>query len=767
MKSQDLTKRTGILGSSPKRKATTSPVLEGVRTSVGLGHPVFPLVEGGKRPAVPGGFKSAIRDVRRASQYFSSHLTLNYGIPTGTASGFFVVDVDGVGGKRNLAELVTQNSELPRTQQVNTPHGVHYRFLTKKALIRNSVNKIAAGIDVRGDGGYVVGPGSSTPDGVYAFAPGRGPKDVPIAAPPAWLLAMVQEKGYEEGQEPSPVAKIPLQLRGRARRWGEVGFARELERLAKAPVHQRNNSLNLCVFRAGQLAARGLIDHAKAKSEPARLANSIGLGEAEIERTIKSAFGAGLRSPANIPFVDKRNAPTLNAPAALSEADLTKELAILGETDTDNAERFARRCGDKVIFSKIQGWMFYDGVRYMPNARLDCVELAKEVARRIADEAGHLSDPKAIAQRLKLSKQSMSKVDIDRMLDLAKGRLVVAESSLDADPWLLNTETYTIDLRTVTYYMPDPRDLITKVAKVKAKPRSECPMFLGFLQRITRGDKDLCKFIQKSVGYSLTGITSEQVIFFVFGRGRNGKSTLINLIREMLGDYGRHTPTETILTKQYDNSISADLARLRGARMVTAVEANYNRSLDEAKLKALTGGEPTTARDLYEKFREFRPEFKLWMVANDRPRVRATDYAMWRRLRVIPLNVLIEKCEIDPKLSEKLRAELPGILSWAIRGCLLWQQEGLAEPDVVRDAASQWRRDANHVKRFFTEKIALNPNLHTPAAVMHNEFLGWCKQNGEAPMSAAELKTQLTEKCDLTHKRTKAGSIWVGVTIRT
>ena len=362
------------------------------------------------------------------------------------------------------------------------------------------------------------------------------------------------------------------------RRWAEVGFARELERLAKAPLHQRNTTLNLCAFRAGQLAARGLVDRAKAASELATIAKSIGLGDAEIERTIASAFRAGLDSPAQIPFIDRRRPQMPNALAPVSDADLTKELARLGETDTDNAERFVKRCGAKVIFSPSRGWMAYDGTRFAPNAQLACIELGKEVAGKIADEAGFLSDAKAIAARIRFSQYSKSKAGIDRMVDLAKSRLVVDDATLDADPWLLNTETYTIDLRTGTYHRHDPRDLITKVAKVKAKPRSQCPTFLSFLRRITRGDKDLCNFIQKAVGYSLTGITSEQVLFFIYGKGSNGKSTLINTIRDMLGDYCRHTPTETLLVKQYDNSISADLARLRGARMVTAVEANFNRS---------------------------------------------------------------------------------------------------------------------------------------------------------------------------------------------
>ena len=206
------------------------------------------------------------------------------------------------------------------------------------------------------------------------------------------------------------------------------------------------------------------------------------------------------------------------------------------------------------------------------------------------------------------------------MLELAKGRLVIADGALDANPWLLNTQTATVNLRTGRYQEHDARDLLTKIAPVEAKPNSKCPTFDKFLARITGGDRELATYIQKAMGLSLTGITSEQVMFFVYGKdGSNGKSTLVNLIREMLGDYACHTPTETLLTKQYDNAIPGDLARLEGARMVTAIESNANRQLDEARIKGMTGGEPITARALYKNYSEFTPQFKLWMVANDRP----------------------------------------------------------------------------------------------------------------------------------------------------
>ena len=338
------------------------------------------------------------------------------------------------------------------------------------------------------------------------------------------------------------------------------------------------------------------------------------------------------------------------------------------------------------------------------------VELAKQTARLIADESAHLQSDTARAERSRFAEQSLSKGSLDRMLDLAKSLLAVEDARLDADPWLLNVENGTIDLRTGRREKHDPRDLLTKMAPVRADRQAKCPLFKKFLKRITGDDADLRAFIQKAVGYSLTGDMSEQVFFFVYGKsGKNGKSTLANLIRNMLGDYGLHTQTETLLVKQYDNNIPADLARLAGARMVTAIEANINRHLDEAKIKGMTGGEPITARFMRQNFFQFEPEFKLWLVANDRPRVRGTDEAFWRRVRVIPLTIKIPEAERDGDLPTKLQAEWPGILAWAVRGCLRWQREGLVEPDVVRSATKGWHQEMDHLKKFIAEMVDIAP----------------------------------------------------------
>jgi putative DNA primase/helicase len=274
--------------------------------------------------------------------------------------------------------------------------------------------------------------------------------------------------------------------------------------------------------------------------------------------------------------------------------------------------------------------------------------------------------------------------------------------------------------------------------------------------------------IQKAVGYTLTGLISEQVFFFVYGRsGNNGKSTLVNLIREMLDDYGVHTGTDTFLVKQYDNNIPVDLARLKGARIVTAIEANPNRQLDAAKVKGITGGEPINARFMRQNLFQYDPEFKLWLVANDPPRVRGTDDALWRRVRVIPLTVEIPKEERDPNLLQTLRSELPGILAWAVRGCLKWQKEGLTPPDAVREATDAWHSQMDHLKRFVEDELVVSPGMKVASSVVYDLYKKWCSLHGEHILAMKEFNDKMIHSFNFTHTRIKGRSWWRGVQLCT
>jgi putative DNA primase/helicase len=630
--------------------------------------------------------------------------------------------------------------------------------------VGNSAGRLGAGIDVRGEGGYAVGVGSAHSSGaIYRFVQGKALGEIEIADAPQWLLDLVSAAapGDPNLAGPHVVEAIPADKWDRARQYAEAARVRELERLGKAPKHQRNDSLNVAAFKLFQFLPYGLLDQSTITGELAAVARSIGLTDAEIGATIESGITAGRLHPRRLPFLKATESVKTAKPPEKSSEDITAQLASLGQTDTDNAERFARRFGRKVIYTPGHGWLVYDGKRWRHDELLRVNELAKDTARLIAGEAKHLEVEDARAGRVKFSAQSLSKGSLDRMLDLAKSLVGVEDKHLDADHWLLNVENGTIDLRTGRREKHDPRDLLTKLAPVKFSRRAKCPLFIKFLKRVTGDDAGLRIFIQKAVGYCLTGMTTEQVFFFVHGKsGDNGKSTLVNLIRDILGDYGCHTPTETLLTKQYDNNIPADLARLAGARMVTAIEADANRHLAEAKIKAMTGGEPIVARFMRQNFFSFEPEFKLWLVANDRPKVRGTDVAFWRRVRVIPLTIKIPKDELDKSLAEKLRLEAPGILAWAVRGCRRWQRKGLAQPKTVQAASERWHQEMDHLNRFVTERLVIAPGQRLAASQVFDRYTKWCYANAEESLTIQDFTKRLQESSDITHSRSKGKSWW-------
>lgn len=721
----------------------------------------------GKHPVTSCGVKDATTDRKKIEQWWTENPDANIGIATGKISNLIVLDIDGQEGKKSLAELIKKHGRLPRTVRAKTGKGEHRYFRPGNAPVLNSVGRLGKGIDIRGDGGYVVAPGSVHHTGTrYEFLPGRHLHDIKIAKAPKWLR---KATGKRKTAPPVSVLPIPSWKMERAKAYMVSAFQRELERLGKAPKHQRNDTLNRCAFNLGQLLLYGLVDRAEIVRELTRVASTIGLEATEIGATIASGLNAGTKHPRLLPFLQSEQGQSEAAtPSTTPSADLTRDLSALGETDTDNAQRLAARFANQIIYTKGRGWLAYRQGRWLPEAGPECIELAKATARLIADETQYLTTDQAkAAKRARFAQISLSKGGLDRMLDLAKGLLSVDDRQLDANPWLFNTVNGTIDLRTGDMEKHDPRDLLTQISHVVADRKATCPTFKAFIKRITNNDKKLMRYIRKCVGYSLTGETKEQVFFFCHGQsGSNGKSTLINLIRDMLGDYGRHTPTETLMTKQYDNVISNDQARLVGVRMVTAIEANFNRQLDEAKIKAMTGGEKITARFMRQEFFEFTPAFKLWLVANDRPRVRGTDTALWRRIRVIPFNVEIPMEEQNKDLPAKLRDEWPGILAWAVRGCIHWRKEGLDPPAAARHAVGEWANAADHLKRFVEEALVSDPGNRIAATSMYDHYGQWCSRNGEASLSMNKFKQALITVHNITHKRTKQGSTWIGIKYR-
>ena len=348
------------------------------------------------------------------------------------------------------------------------------------------------------------------------------------------------------------------------------------------------------------------------------------------------------------------------------------------------------------------------------------------------------------------------------MLALVQPDVAVDDNKLDADPYLLNVLNGTLDLRTGRLERHDPADLITRICPVKYNRKAKCKLFIKFLRHATGGNKDMAKFLKKAVGYTLTGSVTEQVLFFVYGPHSTGKSTFINLIRDILGDFGIHTPTKTLLVKQYDSDIPVDIARMKGARMVTALESNANQQLDEAKIKGMTGGDKLTARFMRQNLFEFNPEFKLWIAVNDLPRVRATDDAIWRRIIVLAFKSQVTT-GLDKDLPAKLRKEAPGILAWAARGAFLWGKEGLADKSLFDVEKNSWREQSDTVGRFFHEccQIAASTEL-VQASVIFARYTQWCTTNAEKPSSIAIFRARLIE-LNVSPKRNRDIRGWSGI----
>ncbi len=436
-------------------------------------------------------------------------------------------------------------------------------------------------------------------------------------------------------------------------------------------------------------------------------------------------------------------------------------------TDLGNAKRLVARHGRDLRYCHLwRTWLVWDGCLWRKDESGEVVRRAKETALAIYPEAGIPQDEELRKAIAKHAARAEAESRVKAMIALAESEpgIPVAPGDLDRDLWLLNVANGTLDLRTGCLREHRQDDLITKLAPVPFEREAPCPTWERFLAHIFDGNDDLISFIQWGVGYSLTGDTREQCLFIEYGTGSNGKSTKLRILTDLLGDYAQWTPTETLLLKR-SGAVTNDLARLRGARFVAAAEAESGRRLAEALVKMITGGDRIVARFLFGEFFEFLPTFKVWLAVNHRPVVRETTLALWRRIRLIPFTVTIPDEQQDKTMTDRLRAELPGILAWAVRGCLAWQREGLGVPDEVRQATSAYQAAMDVMAEFLTECCEQVPSVSATAAELYAAYRTWCESNGERPESQRRFGEALTERGFV---RVRSGGVrmWRGLRLR-
>jgi putative DNA primase/helicase len=351
------------------------------------------------------------------------------------------------------------------------------------------------------------------------------------------------------------------------------------------------------------------------------------------------------------------------------------------------------------------------------------------------------------------------------MLDLAASdpRISVKADAFNADPYLLTVLNGTIDLRTAALRPHRREDLMTMLAPVIYDPDATGPQWREFLQQIFLDRQDLIGFVRRALGYSMTGEVRERVLFIPYGTGRNGKSTMLELIADMLGEYSLRTPTETFMVKPSSN-IPNDLAQLPGRRLVHASESEEGRRLSEALIKDLTGRDTISARFMRGEFFQFRPVCKLWLRTNHKPVIRGTDKAIWDRIRLIPFDLRISEEEEDHGLPERLRAELSGILTWAVQGCLSWQVNGLGLPEEVKAANATYQAEMDLIGQFLNECCVLKPDrpeVRTQSKVLYEAF---CASAGEA-MTQTTFSRRLKER-GFTTRGSLGLMYWLGIRLR-
>lgn len=433
-------------------------------------------------------------------------------------------------------------------------------------------------------------------------------------------------------------------------------------------------------------------------------------------------------------------------------------------TDVGNAERFAFQHGAWAHYCyEWRCWLLWDGKHWRRDPGDGAMRLAKATARGLYEEAAGEPDEGRRQKVAAWAVQSESEKRLRAMLALAQSEsgVAVLPEALDTDPWLLNVENGTLDTRAGELRPHRREDLLTKLVPVVYDPGASCSRWLATLERIFSGRPELIDYLQKALGYALTGDTTEQVLFVLWGTGANGKTTILTTAVTMLGDYALSTRPETLMVRQGD-AIPNDVAQLRGRRLVIAVEADHGQRLAEGLVKQMTGGETMSARFMRAEWFQFEPTFKIFLGTNHRPAIRGTDHAIWRRIRLIPFTVTIPDDEQDRHLTEKLRAEWPGILRWAVEGCLRWQREGLGTPEDVRQATAAYRQDMDLLGDFLVECCVLETGAQIPSSELYQTYDAWARRNGEKPVTHKAFSLRLAER-GLEKKRTKHGTAWLGL----
>jgi putative DNA primase/helicase len=692
----------------------------------------------GKHPRTRNGFLDATTDSETIRRWWAQWPDSNVGIACGP-SGLVVIDIDPRhGGDESLRNLEDQFGRLPATVEAITGGGGRHILFTSPPGLQVRCQTLAPGIDVKAAGGYVVAAPSLHASGQrYAWEFSCTPDNAELMPIPDWLLALMTAS--------------PSQGRLSSHPPGWLG-----EALMKGATEGGRN--NTATSIAGALHKKGLEDDVIL--QVLRNWNQLNhppLPASELEAVVHSIS----RYP--VPL-------RIEAPAR-QPGDIQLELNALPLTDAGQAEAIALLNGDRLRYDHTrQKWLVWDSVRWRLDSDGEAQRLAVKAARERLTSSDRVVDHDMRQMIAKFAVRAEDDYRIQSGLRVAaiQPSLATNSAAFDRDPWVLVCGNGLVDLQTGILRDSNPSDMVSLTTGIPYQSDAACPRWRQFLNEIFLDDQDLIDFIHRAIGYTLSGDTREQLLFICHGSGANGKSVFLSTLRAVMGEYGANACFDTFLDNDRGGrSVPNDIAALRGARLVTASEVKEGARLNEGRIKALTGCDAVTARFLFKEYFTFDPIFKLWLAVNHKPTIRGTDEAIWRRIRLIPFNAHFAPDKADPDLTKKLVAEGPGILAWAVQGCLDWQRQGLGTPNAVSAATSTYRVESDLLTGFLSDCVPESPSAQVRASDLYAAYRKWCDTNGESPTSGTKFGTRLTERgFGKQHKNTGYYYIGLGLPVQ-
>lgn len=732
----------------------------------------------GKHPRIHGWRSQATTNERQICAWWKQWPDANVGIATGKESDLLVLDYD--------------TGELPVSIQAptaSTGKGQHYYFA--HADTTNRVKPDGWGFDIRTDGGLIVAPPSRHANGnIYKWL---APPSFPLPAAPLWLLNILQPSPEPE---PSPNTAPSNPTQGGAGAYALRALHAELELIQRAPEGQRNAQLNRSAFALGTIVGAGELDELLTFDQLVEAAIQAGLSPSEAHQTTRSGLQAGMQKPRTIEPARAPDRPAeRSAPAPVAGEWTTRDyieelpeplpyrsiIGYLNEEEYGDAKLLAELYAGRLLYDHAaRQWYYWSGQHWREDkCGLIRHLIAGQVARQYLHHATELTpraqdeeSTKKLVDKLIQRAYALRRLSrCNNVREFATSHLGITGNEWDKNPWVVGVANGVVDLRTGKLRPGRPDDYIQRASPTVWRGLDwPAPRWEQFIAEVFDGNEEIAAFMQRMLGYGITGLTTEHIFPVLYGeKGRNGKDTMLEAIKHTLGELADPVSTDVLIASKNDRGAAQPhLVDLRGRRLVWASETAANARFNEQQIKWITGGGIIKTRQLYSSMIEFAPTHLVLLLTNFKPRANAEDEAFWTRLVLLPFTLRFvanpqapDERPRDTQLLDKLREQTSGILAWLVRGCLQWQRSGLQVPEAIRASTAGYRSEEDTIGHFLEQCCHISPAATAPASELYKSYRDWCEESGLQALNQMNFGKRIARRFE--RVRGRAAFVYVGI----